>query len=306
MICIYYLTYDCTSSCEFCSIWQDEDLKEVTPASFETIKKNLSDLKKLNIDHIYFTGGEPLLREDIPQILKYAKNIGLKVSLFSNGVLYKQISEELSGNIDYLYLSLDAPVKEIHDEIRGEECFDNVIESISAAQKLSQKTIINFTLSRANIQFLPEMVDIAEKYNAILNINPVYNLSGLDGFEKRSIEYIKRYQRKKNVYINNAVLEFIHNGGNNAKNPSCSALDAAITISPDDKLIIPCFITKQAQIPIEGNLYNIYHSDIIKGYKKLQGKLKKCEGCMCWDYIVPSFRKKLSKYYLLDLFSKKI
>lgn len=306
MICIYYLTFDCKSQCEFCGIWRDEDLKDTPNSSFCTVKNNVDELKDLGIAHVFFTGGEPLLHDDAAEIISYSKKAGLKVSVYSSGECYLKKSGELKDNIDYLYLPLDAPSEDLHNEIRGSKCYANNIDAVNKAFSFNILPVLNFTMTRSTIQYLPEMVELSQKISAPLKINPLFDAGGLEGFENSSLDYIKRYQNIRNVYVNKAVIEFMRKKGNSKKKPVCLALDAAITISPDDHLILPCFVNKQAHVPIEGRLKAVYNSDIVKGYKKLEGRLDKCEGCMCWDYIIPSFEKKFNRYFLLDLFSKKL
>lgn len=53
LVANYYLTYRCNARCHFCDIWALEPKKE---ADFETIKKNLHDLKRLGVKYIDFTG----------------------------------------------------------------------------------------------------------------------------------------------------------------------------------------------------------------------------------------------------------
>ena len=106
-LCYYYITYRCNSRCDFCDIWKNPVNKKVSNAKFEDVKNNLDGLKKLGVKVVDFTGGEPLLNEDLPKILRYAKSLGFNVKLTTNGILYPKIAYEIKGQIDWLSFSFD-------------------------------------------------------------------------------------------------------------------------------------------------------------------------------------------------------
>ena len=69
VLCNYYLTYRCNAKCGFCDIWQ-----QPSPyINLKNVEANLTDLKKLRVRVIDFTGGEPLLHRQLPEMLKLAK-----------------------------------------------------------------------------------------------------------------------------------------------------------------------------------------------------------------------------------------
>src|SRR3989344_1908979 len=79
-------TLRCNLRCKYCSIWQEGNIKE--ELSLEEWKKFLKDLHEwLGEAHIGITGGEPLLRKDIFEMLDYMCMTGLKPSLTTNGIL---------------------------------------------------------------------------------------------------------------------------------------------------------------------------------------------------------------------------
>jgi hypothetical protein len=106
----------------------------------------------------------------------------------------------------------------------------------------------------------------------------------------------------KNVGYNRAALAFIEAGGNDTKNPRCKAVEAVIAISPDDRLLLPCYHFAQTGIPINGKLYDLYRqSEEVEKYRQSQGKLSVCEGCTVWCYLIPSFSMGVDKYWWLNL-----
>ncbi|MEE8637530.1 MAG: radical SAM protein [Candidatus Margulisiibacteriota bacterium] len=277
-ICNYYVTLRCNDTCEFCSIWRNPEYQNIRESDYQNI---LEELKKQGVRGLNITGGEPLLREDLPQLLKQAKELGFKIELSTNGILYPEKARLLDGLVDRLFFSLDYPITEEHDRSRGMECFHQVIQSIKLAQELGEKPIINFTMTRDNVRFLPEMVELAEKLKIMVYLNPVYDFHGTQGFENATLFHIRYYFRRKNVLLNLAVLEFIKAGGNKVILPRCKAKETTLTILPDGTKVSPCFFNQGGK----------------------QGKENICSSCTRWPYMLPSFSKGLDKYFWLNLFS---
>jgi MoaA/NifB/PqqE/SkfB family radical SAM enzyme len=276
-ICNYFVTLRCDDSCEFCPIWQADKYKDVEEKPWD-----LAPLKKIGVSVLNITGGEPLLREDLPQILGQAKELGFYTELTTNGILYGEKGRLLGGLVDRLYFSLDYPMASEHDRSRGVECFDLVIKSIRLAQELGESPIINFTMTRDSVRFLPEMVELAERLKVFIYLNPVYDFHGTQGFEEATLSHIRYYFGRKNVLLNLAVLEFIRAGGNKVIFPRCRASETAITLMPDGSRVSPCFFNPGGR----------------------EGREDVCSSCMRWPYMLPSFSKGLDKYFWLNLYSK--
>ena len=301
LVAYYFLTYKCNDTCEFCKIWQDADLQKTEDPSTDAIKTNLSELKELGSAYLDLTGGEPLLRDDLPEILSFAKEKGFLTTLTTNCILYPEKAKEITEHIDRLVFSLDSPVPEEHDRIRGTACFDSFLESVKVAKSLGKLPIVNFTATRDSVRFLPEMSDFLSELKIPLWINPVYDYEGLEGFEPETIEHIKYYSRNKYMSFNLAALEFIKAHGNKISNPRCRASETTITISPDNCLLLPCSKTGSGKIRIEGSIREtLKKNDHIL---QQQGRMNICNSCTAWPYMLPSFLKKKDKYFFLNLWS---
>ena len=120
ILCNYYVTYRCNAKYGFCDIWE----RPSPYVKLDTVKKNLLDLKKLGVKVIDFTGGEPLLHQQIDQLLEIAKELKFITTLTTNTLLYPKLAERLKGKVDMLHFSLDSSDKAQHDKMRGVECFD--------------------------------------------------------------------------------------------------------------------------------------------------------------------------------------
>jgi len=260
-------------------------------------------MKKLGVFIMNFTGGEPLLREDLPEIFRISKRHGFFNILTTNCIEYPEKASQITKFIDHLVFSLDSPSENEHNRIRGVGCYDRIMDSIKIAKGLGKHPIINFTITRGSIAALPDMVDLCSKLRVLLWINPVYNWSGLEGFEKRSIDYIARYFGRRNVGLNLASLDVLRSGGNRINRPVCRAGEATITILPDNTLAAPCLYLQKGTFKIENNLLDLVKRREVKLSTSLHGKDEACKGCMAWEYLNPSFLHVLNKRTFLALYS---
>ncbi|QRR03132.1 radical SAM protein [Dyadobacter sandarakinus] len=295
VLCNYYVTYRCNASCSFCDIWE----KPSPYITVENLKQNLRDLKKLGVKVIDFTGGEPLLHRELPALLQEAKAQGMITTVTSNGLLYPKNAEKLSGLIDMLHFSLDSPDRDEHDQSRGVKCFDKVMESIEVARALGERPDIIFTVFENNIEQIEQLWrDVCLPNNLVLILNPVfeYNQVG-SALSKESLDKLAWWARQKNIYLNEAFIQLRIDGGNHVDNPVCKAASTTIVISPENKLILPCYHLGMKDFAIDGDLFNLYHSDEVQKLVALEGKLPACEGCAINCYMQPSFAVEVNKYW---------
>ncbi|NDJ17071.1 radical SAM protein [Myxacorys almedinensis] len=303
LVANYYLTYRCNARCHFCDIWALEPKEE---ASFETIRHNLEDLRRLGVKYVDFTGGEPLLRKDVDTIFAEAKRQGFLTSMTTNTILYPKRAKEMQGLVDFLNFSLDGGDADTHDQSRGVKIFDTLVESVKLAHSLGETPVLNHTVTAQNYDRIAEVAELGIDLGARVWLNPAFTAHSNYNSKKNPtpdmVTAIETNARKySNVGYNRAALAFIEAGGNDTENPRCKAVDAVIAISPHDEILLPCYHFAQKGVPINGNLYELYkHSEEVDEFRRSQGKLSVCEGCTVWCYLIPSFFKGVDKYWLLN------
>ena len=212
----------------------------------------------------------------------------------------------MQGLIDFLNFSLDGPDAETHDQSRGVKIFDNLVESVKIAHDLGEYPVLNHTVTAQNYHRIGEVAELGERLEVRVWLNPAFTAHSNYNSKKNptpdmvaAIEAAAKQYR--NVGYNKASLAFIEAGGNDTQNPRCKAVDAVIAISPDNRLLLPCYHFAQTGVPIEGNLYELYRqSEVVEEYRQSQGKLSVCEGCTVWCYLIPSFFKGVDKYWWLN------
>ncbi len=297
VLCNYYVTYRCNASCSFCDIWERPS-PYVTP---EQVKQNLEQLRKLGVRVIDFTGGEPLLHRQIDELLRLAKSIGFITTLTTNGLLYPKWAQRLRGLVDMLHFSLDSPHKEEHDTSRGVACYDFVVESIKVAKSLGERPDILFTVMESNVHQIGEVYDKFSRPNGlVLILNPIFNYNQVatgGGLSAQSLQALKRWGRKPGVYLNEGFVGLRQDGGNKVEDPVCLAGSTTVVISPENKLVLPCYHLGLQEFPIEGALYALYRSEAVQELIAQEGRLPQCQGCTINCYMQPSFAVKVNKYF---------
>ncbi|HID95196.1 MAG TPA: radical SAM protein [Candidatus Latescibacteria bacterium] len=304
ILCSYYITYRCNARCAFCGIWQDPTLQRSIEADPEDVVRNLKQARYLGVRFVDFTGGEPLLYEPLPKLLSHAKKMGLWTSVTTNCLLYPERAKDLSGLVDLLHFSLDSDRAEVHDRLRGVESFHRVLESIEIAKGLSECPDLLFTVTADNFEAMTKLAKFAREQRLILIINPTFSYFGNDPMPPEADRLIYEVSGYPYVYVNRALIRLIRSGGNNPRNPRCRAVTSTIVISPDNCLLLPCFHHRQRNLPIDGNLSEVWEGGIAQSERRMEGRHAFCKGCTINCYFDPSFLYKFDIYFTYSLLSK--
>lgn len=158
---VWNVTNRCNLRCKHCYI-SAEDRKyqdELTTAEAENF---IIDLAEMQAPVLLFSGGEPLIRDDVFYLSKFATDRGLRVVLSTNGTL---ITPEIAVSIkesgmQYVGVSLDG-LNEIHDEFRCMPgAMDRSLEGIKNCLELGLNAGVRFTVNKFNRQDLPGIIDL--------------------------------------------------------------------------------------------------------------------------------------------------
>ena len=168
----------CNARCKICDLWKESE-KHKQDMSKEEIFDMLKKADKVGMIEYIVWGGEPLLREDLPDILKFARELGLYTELVTNGMYLKNKYKEIAPFINHISVSIDAP-DEHHDEMRGVKgLFENAIKGISEVQKRGVTTIsICFVISRLNLDKIEGMVHLSSNLGVPVNFEPLVIFPG--------------------------------------------------------------------------------------------------------------------------------
>ncbi|HHP7233889.1 MAG TPA: radical SAM protein [Desulfobacterales bacterium] len=112
--------------------------------------------------NLVLLGGEPTLHPDLPAIVRAARSYDYaSVTIDSNGYLFHDILNRVSPEeVDYFSFSLDGATAPVNDEIRGTGSYDACVRGIQQAVAAGFNTSLIYTVSRANLEELPQMEDL--------------------------------------------------------------------------------------------------------------------------------------------------
>jgi MoaA/NifB/PqqE/SkfB family radical SAM enzyme len=132
----FAVTYKCPCQCVHCSAGKHRK-PNIPELSTEEAKRVIKESQKLGVSIIAFTGGEPLVRYDIFELISYVNQKKAVPILFTNGLFLTQdnIDKLYDAGLYSLFVSIDSPIAEEHDKLRGiGGIFETAIEGIKRAK----------------------------------------------------------------------------------------------------------------------------------------------------------------------------
>lgn len=177
------VTSRCNAKCEHCGsrcgekIQKDEISKEKLMETLKEVAEHYDPKKIL----LCVTGGEPLLRKDLFEIMEYATSLGFHWGMTSNGILIdeKMVKKLVKANMKTVSISIDG-LKETHESFRKiPGSFDKIIKGIKLMQKESSIEIVQVTsvANKKNFEQLEElyqlMLELGVKYWRVVNCDPI-------------------------------------------------------------------------------------------------------------------------------------
>lgn len=196
------ITNKCNCKCLHCYS-SSSDTNQGDDLSSEEIIKVLGEAKEMSVFKIFLGGGEPLLRHDVLEIIKYGKKIGLEIVLSTNGTLVdRDMAKKLrESGISNIQVSIDGSTNVTHDTFRGlSGCFTKAVSCCKNLQLEGVNFGIGTVLSSLNMNEIPEIIDIAIDVGAAS-----YNLMDLSP-AGRGYSFYKKYhigkdKRKKIISL---------------------------------------------------------------------------------------------------------
>ena len=153
------LSYRCPLRCLYCSnplefhAMQDE-------LSTEQWCQTFSDAADLGVVQVHLSGGEPLVRKDIPALIRHARACDLYTNLITGGTLLSEakLTEFRDCGLDHVQLSLQDTEREAADLVAGLTSYDKKLEVARLIKRLGYPLTINVVLHRLNIEHVPELI----------------------------------------------------------------------------------------------------------------------------------------------------
>jgi MoaA/NifB/PqqE/SkfB family radical SAM enzyme len=162
------VTPRCNLRCAFCSYWRIGDQSELPTERWLSV---LRELAGFGCAKVHFSGGEPLLRSDIHELLAASSGLGMRTNMTTNGTLIRSREDALAlvaTGCHSVSISVESPLPKLHDRACGvagaHKRTGRAVEwLVRARAKLRARTSLrlNTVLTRWNYTLLPEVVRLA-------------------------------------------------------------------------------------------------------------------------------------------------
>jgi 12,18-didecarboxysiroheme deacetylase len=164
-VVVWNMTKRCNLKCVHCYAHAVGEGPREGELSTEEGKRLLDDLASFGVPVVLFSGGEPLLREDLPQLIDYTVKKGMRAVISTNGTLITEEKARIFArlSLSYIGVSLDG-IGSVNDSFRCVQgAFDRAITGIRNAKKAGIKVGLRFTINKRNVQEIPGIFDLIEK-----------------------------------------------------------------------------------------------------------------------------------------------
>jgi radical SAM family uncharacterized protein len=246
LIAGHKLLYRCNLECSMCPFWRRPDEELLSVADEVRMLKTLAEAGVLFMG---FEGGEPLLRKDVPEILRES-NERFHTSLVTNGWLLRNRLAEIRPYLEHLFVSLDG-IGPMHDMLRGiPGSFDRAVEGIRLASA-HLPTSISSTLTKANLSQAEMIVELAEKLHVMVTFQVAYDYSTAEALSplraelKETLERLLELKREgapimqSKEYFQSILASWF--GG---KSWHCKPW-LTINIDPQGRIVMPCYVLRE-------------------------------------------------------------
>ncbi len=165
-VVVWNCTRTCNLSCIHCYSNSESKKYEGELTTREALRF-IDDLAEFRVPVILFSGGEPLLRNDLMELVAYAKEKGIRPTISTNGTLLspQNILALKNLGVGYIGVSLDG-IGENNDRFRGwQGAYDSALEGIRNCIEVDQRVGLRFTINRHNFKEINDILDLIEKEN---------------------------------------------------------------------------------------------------------------------------------------------
>jgi len=162
-VVVWNVTRRCNLKCIHCYA-HAKNIPFENELSFSDGKILIDDLAEFGVPVMLFSGGEPLVREDLPKLAAYAVKKGMRAVISTNGTLITpQIAQTLKDiGLSYVGISLDG-MEKVNDRFRGVKgAFRLALKGIENCKKAGIKVGLRFTINKSNAGQIPEIFKLLE------------------------------------------------------------------------------------------------------------------------------------------------
>ncbi|MEM0123680.1 MAG: radical SAM protein [Conexivisphaerales archaeon] len=266
----YNVTFRCNSRCVYCDYWKSDSPELNTENALKVVDR----MSESGISMLAISGGEPLLRNDLNQLLKRARDLGVINTLNTSGLIIKeQLAFELAKYVDAITISIDGP-PEVHDKQRGiKGAFERSVRALALYKSAGIRVGINMVLTDLNKDLVMETYNLLEDYIDFMTVQPV-NPPLKNGISEKTISDLHSIKGK--LFLPESYIEYMKEYINGGFNKICDALKLYYAVDPLGN-VLACAARHDI---IVGNLLHDSYKQIIGNISKTSmEEIDKCTGC---------------------------
>ncbi len=309
------LTYRCPLQCPYCSNPLDfaKQEKELTTAQWIKV---FEEAREMGAVQIGFSGGEPLVRKDLPELIRAARDLGFYTNLITSGIglTEKKIDAFAQAGLDHIQISFQASDEELNAALAGNaKAFQQKLAMAKAVKAHGYPMVLNFVLHRHNIDQIDKIIDLSIELDADdveLATCQFYgwaqlNREGLLPTREqiaRAENVVHQYREKMAGNGNLANLLFVTPDYYEERPKGCMGGWGAIFLSvTPEGMALPCHSARQLPVEfpsvLENTLQEIWYDSF--GFNKYRGfdwmpepcrscseKEKDFGGCRCQAFML--------------------
>ena len=280
----FELTYSCNEKCIHCYANYPSDGQPERNISINQLQSLLSDLYQMKCMHITFTGGDPFMFKDFPDLFSFARNMGFSCDIFTNAVYLSDnervLKQIISLKPQVFFISLYGADAETHESITTiPGTFDKTIGAIKQIRDAGVPVILNVMLLKNNVDKIENIISFIKelKVEYRIGISLIYKNDGSDSPMNYFVE--DKNAIKKSLSIEKERFYSIDQRLGTEKEKGvffCNAGRSSIDVSPDGT-VYPCVSLKY---PL-GNIFEESISEIWNSDKRTE-----LLTCLTWDNAV--------------------
>ncbi|MBT4032871.1 MAG: pyrroloquinoline quinone biosynthesis protein PqqE [Methylococcales bacterium] len=161
------LTYACPLQCPYCSNPVDYS-QYPTELSTEDWKRVLTEARKMGAVQLGLSGGEPLARTDLAEIVRHARGLGYYSNLITSGygLTEARIVELKEAGLDHIQVSIQASTQELNDHIAGTKSYSHKQDVARLVKKHGYPMVLCVVIHRQNIHQMADILAMASELGA--------------------------------------------------------------------------------------------------------------------------------------------
>lgn len=171
----WQITTKCNLHCKYCL--SDSGKNGCMGVDTNTAKKIITQLGNLGINRLDFTGGEPLLRKDLGELIDCAKQNNINTIVTTNTLLLNKENIKILQKADLVQISIDGPEK-VHNAQRQGNVFEKTMQNITILQNAGCKIRLNSFLFNSNKKYVDYLMNLSKNLNLFSHLFIIFTPQG--------------------------------------------------------------------------------------------------------------------------------